>query len=96
MIRLKHKNTKRIITATCLLLLFTFTSLYATYQNGQDFNAAYADSSSNNVADCVFWVGACTAAGLAATAACISFNPTCPGLVIAAAAACSEAEKACS
>lgn len=93
MFRLKHKNTKRIITATCLLLIFAFTSLYATYQNGQDFNAAYANSSGNN---CAVWAAACVEAGLLSAAACLSFNPACPGLVIATAAACSEAEKACS
>ena len=89
MFRFKHKNTKRIVTAICLLLIITFTSLYATFQNGQDFNAAYASSSSNN---CGWWDAACVAALAASALACATFNPACPALVIAAAATCATAD----
>ena len=44
MFRLNRKNTKRMIAAACLLVLFGFTSLYITYQNGTDLNAAHASS----------------------------------------------------
>ena len=50
MFRLNRKNTKRMIAAACLLVLFGFTSLYITYQNGTDLNAAHA-SSGNNESD---------------------------------------------
>ena len=39
-----------MIAAACLLVLFGFTSLYITYQNGTDLNAAHA-SSGNNESD---------------------------------------------
>lgn len=72
MFRLKDKNTKRIVAAICLLLTFTFMSLYATYQNGQDFNAAYASSSSNNAGawECAKAIVKCAAAEAAALVIC--------------------------
>jgi len=95
MIRLKRKSTKRIVTATCLFLLFIFTSLYATYQNGQDLNAAYADSSSNN---CAQLAAACAAAVAEANEICAedpnSFD--CILAIVTAMLICLEAHEACS
>lgn len=94
MFRLKHKNTKRIVTAICLLLTFTFMSLYATYQNGKGFDAAYADSSSNN---CTQWIAACVAAGAVANAICSEYpnSKACRLAYGRAALICSEIQEAC-
>lgn len=73
MVRLNRKNTKRIIAAACLLVLFGFTSLYVTYQNGTDLNAAHA-SSGNNASDCIGALLACAIAEMQADIACQEFG----------------------
>lgn len=95
MIRFKHKHTKRIMTATCLLLLFIFTSLYATYQNGQDFNAAYASSSSSN---CAELAAACAAAIAEAIEICFEYpdSDDCIAAIITVVLTCLKAMEACS
>ena len=104
MIRLKHKSTKRIVTAICLLLTFTFMSLYATYQNGYDFNAAYAQNSQGNGSqtngsgwDCAAAIAACVGLTAAAVAACSSgiFSWGCLAATGAAAAACLKIPSKC-
>ena len=74
MLRLNRKNTKRMITATCLLILFGFTSLYVTYQNGAYLNAAHATSGSNssgsNASDCIGPLLACAIAEMQALRDC--------------------------
>lgn len=94
MFQLKHKNTKRIVAAICLLLTFTFMSLYATYQNGKDFNAAYADSSSNN---CAVLRAACIGAWAAAEIICRQRPNSieCAVATVRAMLACLEAAEAC-
>ena len=44
MIRLKDTRMKRTFTAAGLLLLFTLTSLFATYQSGINSNVAHAQN----------------------------------------------------
>ena len=81
---------------TVLIIAFSFTSIYATFQSTKDVTAAYADSSSGNNNDCAWWTAGCVAALALAAAAClIPFNPACPGLVIAAAATCATADQVC-
>ena len=46
MFRLRNKPINRILTATGLLLLFSFTSLFATYHSGINSNIAYAQTPS--------------------------------------------------
>jgi hypothetical protein len=48
MIRLKLKRTNRIFVAATLLLLFTFTSIFATYQSSKYLDVAYASYSGSN------------------------------------------------
>lgn len=97
MIRLKRKSTKRIVTAICLLLTFTFMSLYATYQNGYDFNAAYAQNSQGNGSQangsgwaCAAAIAACVGLTASAVIACSSgvLSWACLAATAKAAAAC--------
>lgn len=78
MFQLNHKNTKRIIAATCLLVLFGFMSLYSTYQGGMDLNAAHAssgsNSSGNNASDCIGPLLACAIAEMQARIACREYG----------------------
>ena len=69
----------RILTAVVLLLLFTFTGLFAIHQNGTGINAAEATSSGNNMEDagwvpdfgCIAAVAACAAALASAADTCM-------------------------
>ena len=69
-------------------------SLYATYQNGKDFDAAYADSSGNN---CAQLAAACAAATAAANKICTEdFNSNaCIVAYLRAILICLEAQEAC-
>lgn len=62
-----------MIAAACLLVLFGFTSLYVTYQNGTDLNAAHA-SSGNNASDCIGPLLACAIAEMQADIACQEYG----------------------
>ena len=72
-------------------------SLYATYQNGKNFNVAYADSSSENNDNCARLTAACIAARAAAERICgedpISWE--CVREVARAMLVCLEAYVAC-
>ena len=95
MLRLKHKSKKRIVTAICLLLLFTLMSLYATDQNGQDFNAAYAQNGGGWA--CAAAVAKCVGLTAAAIATCSSgwFSWGCLSATALAAAACLDVPNKC-
>ena len=92
---LNHRLQDRVIIATCLLLLFTFTGIYATYQKGNDFTAAYAQQSQGN-SDCAIATAACIAAVAAAAVACFVTSGLACWLASAAAIlACNYRDSVC-
>ena len=107
MFQMKLKRTNRIFVAATLILLFMFTSLFATYQSGKDFNeayAAYSGSCSNDsgecvgVIDCVSAVANCVFLTLQANEICKqngAHSPECIAAAAAAVAACANVPAEC-
>ena len=109
MIRLKLKRTNRIFVAATLLLLFTFTSIFATYQSSKYLDVAYASysgSCSNNsgsnapvgVIDCGVAIMNCAYKSWKAREACKEHGAgslECITAVAAAAVACAKVPSEC-